>query len=426
MNAKTVLYVVPSLALIKQTLEEWAIHSNEEFKYLCVCSDKSVADLEDEIVASISDVNFPVSTNVESVIDFIDDVNDKNIIFATYNSLDVIVSALMAKSDFEFDLGIFDESHRTAGTKASKMFVYGLDDNYIKIKKKLFMTATERLVTPRVKKHAESAGDIIFSMDDEEKYGPVFTTLNFGEAIEKDIISDYKIILVSMTSEALLEYQALKTINKAEIGEEQKTIDKDVLMKQLILNKVIKEIGIKKVLSYHAYVKNAKIFVEGDGVNYSLRSILEGVNSTSEELYTGHVNGQMSASERKEILRDFEESSLGVVSNARCLTEGVDVPVIDAIYFADPKNSLVDIVQAVGRSLRKSSEKTTKYSYIIIPVLIPDEAESFNELRESNFSTIHNIVQAMRMQDKRLADEIDELNMKVAKGHMEKGRDYQN
>lgn len=421
MSAQNILYIVPSLALIKQTLESWTENANEPFSYLCVCSDSSVADMEDEIISSSSEVSFPVTTNVDEVIKFFEHKTDKKIIFSTYNSLDVIVSASMKNSDFRFNLGIFDESHRTAGTKQSKMFVYGLEDDYIRIDKRLFMTATERLVTPRVQRQAELVGDVIFSMDNEEKYGPVFASLNFGEAIEQEIISDYKIILVTMDEESLNKYQDYRVMNNAELGEETKTVDKEVLMKQLILNKVIKEIGIRKIITYHGYVKNAQIFVKGDNTDYSLAQILKGVSHIPLDTYTGHVNGAMSASLRKEILSKFEQSELGVVSNARCLTEGVDVPIIDAVYFADPKNSMVDIVQAVGRSLRKSDKKALEYSFIIIPVLIPNSADTFEELNESNFSTLYNVIQAMRLQDKSLADEIDELNLNMARGRYKKG-----
>jgi hypothetical protein len=421
MGVKSVLYIVPSLALIKQTLESWTKNSNDTFSYLCVCSDSSVADFEDEIVANSTEVSFPVTTNADDIVEFLKLDDEKKIIFSTYNSLDVIVSALMQYPNYIFDLGIFDESHRTAGTKQSKMFVYGLDDNYINIDKRLFMTATERLVTPRVRKQAEEVGDVIFSMDDEEKYGPVFDSLNFGEAIEKEIISDYKIILVTMDEDSLKKYEEFKIMNNTQLGEANKIIDKEVLMKQLILNKVIKEIGIRKVITYHSYVKNARIFIQGDNTSYSFEQILDGVNSISGDAYIGHVNGEMSAGSRKEILKKFEQSELGIVSNARCLTEGVDVPVIDAVYFADPKNSLVDIVQAVGRSLRKSKDKKLDYSYIIIPVLISNSVNSFEQLNESDFSTLYNVIQAMRLQDKNLADEIDNLNMDIARGNYKKG-----
>ncbi|TJX12681.1 hypothetical protein E9840_12285 [Tissierella creatinini] len=344
------------------------------------------------------------------------DGSNKKVIFVTYNSLDVIVSAVTSYEKFKFSLAIFDESHRTAGKKESKMFTYGLYDDYIKIEKRLFMTATERLVSPRIRKKAEEFGDIIFSMDDESLYGPVLASINFGEAIEQNIISDYEIILVTIDEVQYDEFKNAQVHSYVEIGDENKNVDKDVLLKQLVLNKAIKDLNIKKAITYHSYVKNAKSFVYGNDLIYPLSKILEGVSSTNSDYYLEHVNGTMNTSTRQRILKEFEDSKIGVVSNAKCLTEGVDVPAIDAIYFADPKNSLVDIVQAVGRSLRKSKDKENEYSYVILPIILPKDASMFSELDNSEFETLHNIVQAMRMQDNRLADEIDALNMYKATG----------
>ena len=152
MKAGDILFVVPSLALIRQTLDSWIHNCSVPFSYLCVCSDPSVAALEDDEVNTLaSDVDFPVTTNPDDIHTFLSGSAEKKVIFATYNSLDAISNALF-ETKFTFDLGIFDESHRTAGRKDSLMFVYGMEDDYIPIKKRLFMTATERLVSPRLKK----------------------------------------------------------------------------------------------------------------------------------------------------------------------------------------------------------------------------------------------------------------------------------
>lgn len=420
MNCSTVIYVVPSLALIKQTLESWIQNSSQQFDYLCVCSDKTVVnnlDETDEINLSSSDVDFLVTTDTKQINNFlINPSNNKKVIFSTYHSLDAIVFALQDINDFKFDIGIFDESHRTAGSKDSQMFVYGLSDEYIPIKKRLFMTATERLVSPRILSNAETAGQTIFSMDDPSLYGETLTKINFGEAIEKDIISDYKIVVCTINEDDYINMHSNNSYTVAEVGAAYVTTSTDNLFKQMLLTKAIKELNLNKVITYHSYVKNAKAFINGNSNILPLSNILDDTLNTinTDSIFTGHINGSMSAGERKKLLESFEDSSYGIISNAKCLTEGIDVPVIDAIYFVDPKNSIVDIVQAVGRSLRKSNKKTNETSYILIPIVIPKSASIFSQIQPSSFDTLHNVIQAMRDQDSRLADVIDDLNFSAA------------
>jgi len=418
MKTNTVLYIVPSLALIKQTLESWTEHCNESFDYLCVCSDNTVIDYtEDEIQLNTSDVDFPVTTEPSIIKRFLLESNSiKKVVFSTYHSLDAIVNALQDNNTFQFDLGIFDESHRTAGTKDSQMFVYGLKDEFIPIKKRLFMTATERIVSPRIKASAENFGQVIFSMDDVNLYGETLSKLNFGEAIKLGIISDYKIVLCTINEEDLEELYSNNKIVSTEIGEQSITTNIDTLLKQMLVVKAMKELNVKKVITYHSLVKNASTFAYGSNSVLPLAKIIDNSIKTSDNTipFVSHINGTMSAGTRKQILRDFENSDIGVITNAKCLTEGVDVPVIDAVYFVDPKNSIVDIVQAVGRALRKSKQKTNEFSYILVPMIIPKNASMFSHLNPSVFDTLHNVIQALRDQDDRLADIIDEINFNAA------------
>lgn len=422
MKAGTVLFVVPSLALIKQTLDSWVKNCNVPFSYLCVCSDSTVAAIdEDDINTISSDVDFPVTTNPSDIQKFLSGTADKKIIFVTYNSLDAISNAL-CETKYGFDLGIFDESHRTAGTKDSLMFVYGMDDKYIPIKKRLFMTATERLISPRLKSAVEDAENVIFSMDDIAKYGPTLASLNFGQAIEKGIICDYKIVVCTITENDIADLVSKRKIITTELGDSESSTSIDVLLKEVLIGKVMKELDVKKVISYHAYVKNAKTFVNGNNCIHAVGDIIDDIlsDSSSTPTYTSHVNGTMSAGERKEILAAFANSDRGLISNAKCLTEGVDVPAIDAVYFVDPKSSMIDIVQAVGRALRKSSSKRNNCSYIVIPIVIPNNASLFSHIAPNNFDTLHNVIQAMRSQDASLADVIDEINFSAATGTLGK------
>ena len=423
MGVKNILYIVPNLALIKQTLEAWIEQKSEPFDFLCVCSDTTVISNldDDEVQVHAASLGIPVTTASSDISEFLKKDSSKKIVFATYQSLDAIVNAMFSCESFSFDLAFFDESHRTAGTKDSQMFVYGIRDKYIPIKKRLFMTATERLVSPRIKAALEGKEDIIFSMDDEETYGKTFASLNFGEAIQKGIISDYKIVLCTVDEDDLNKLVQQNKIIKTEIGDSTVNTDTETLMKQILTAKMINELDVHKIISYHASVKQAKKFIFGSQDTLSLNDILHNfLVDQAVDPYLQHVNGTMSSGERQQILSTFAKSELGVVSNAKCLTEGVDIPVIDAVYFVDPKNSLVDIVQAIGRALRKPKDQEAKTSYILIPVVVPSNAENMDGIPESNFDTLHNVIQAMRDQDARLADTIDELNFAAARGQTRK------
>lgn len=412
MKSKKTLFVVPSLALVRQTLVEWKKQCNTPFSHLVVCSDQTINNLDDEVtLESSSSSNIPVTTDANAVKNFLSS-HDDYVVFSTYQSLDCIMSALMMMPDFEFDLAFFDEAHRTAGNSDSAMFSLGLEDEYIKIKKRLFMTATERIVTPRVKQLAQEQDYTIFSMDDVTTYGEVFSRLDFGMAIEKNIISDYKVILSVINNSDIAGILKEKNIS----ADGTTSLNTDTTLKQLILAKAFSDINVKKVITYHSTVKQAKDFVFGSQDNYPFDSILDNViNTDNKSKYFSHVNGTMSSSTRTGIFSNFKKNELSIMTNASCLTEGVDIPIIDAVYFVEPKSSMINIIQAIGRALRKSPEKTNDYSYIIIPVIIDDSITSFSQINPQKFETLHMVIQALRDQDSRLSEEIDALNMSIAK-----------
>jgi predicted helicase len=417
LESKKILFLAPSLALIKQTLEEWDRHSKTGFSYLCVCSDASVKLEREQDIADfdISEVDFPVTTDSKIILDFLNKDTPLSVVFSTYQSLDAISEAMQG-NDFEFDITIFDEAHRTAGTKNSEMFSLGLDNSKIRSKKRLFMTATERIIRPWIKIRAERIKETIFSMDDETIYGKVFDRYTFGEAIEENVISDYKLVITAIDSKEVFNLIEKNRLIQ-DSGEEEDNITAENLYKQIVLSKAIEELGIKKTITFHSSVKRARNFINGaSNVNFQLEDVLkQTTNVQPPDFCFSSVDGTMSAGNRNSILREFENSSLGVVSNARCLTEGIDVPIIDSIYFVDPKSSIVDIVQACGRALRKPRGKQKGDSYFIIPVIL-DENESIADLDDERFETIHNVIQALRDQDERLADMIDSINIGVASG----------
>lgn len=198
MKAETVLFLAPSISLVKQTLEAWADQAKIPFTYLCVCSDNTVSSNidDDEADISVSQLGVPVTTNINEIAKFLDHTKGKvRYIFSTYQSADKISEAQKTAKD-TFDLIICDEAHRTAGMRSN--FSLALEDQFICSKKRLFMTATERMVRPLLKRHLEENGKVIFSMDDENVYGPLFSQYNFGAAIKDKTISDYKIVVAGV------------------------------------------------------------------------------------------------------------------------------------------------------------------------------------------------------------------------------------
>ena len=309
------------------------------------------------------------------------------------------------------DVGIFDEAHRTAGTSDSTMFSVGLDNEYIKSKKRLFMTATERIVSPRIKQLASESEYTIFSMDDESIYGPVFSRLDFGMAIEQNIISDYKVLLVAINSS---EIQNLLSSGEHFTTDGTNNLDIYTTLKQFILAKAINNIGISKTITYHSKVAQAQTFIFGSKNTLSFEDILNNIgNFDDKTCFFSHVNGTMSSATRSKIFSNFKNANISVMSNAACLTEGVDIPSIDAVYFVEPKSSIINIIQAIGRALRKSKEKHLDYSYIILPIIIDDSITKFSQIDPKNFDTLHMVIQALRDQDARLSEIIDDLNLKI-------------
>lgn len=412
---KTVLFLAPSITLVKQTLESWSEQASMAFSYICVCSDRSVIDsVEENADIMIQDLGVPVTTDQEEIKKFICTKIDVNkYIFSTYQSADKIANALSG-TGFVLDLVICDEAHRTAGLGGS--FNLALDDAYIPSKKRIFMTATERLVKPVLARQAEECGEIVFSMDDEEKYGPLLSRYNFGDAIGDGTISDYKIVIAGVKETDIYNYIVENTLLSFDgLDKRQKYEAAQSLYSKILLAKSMGEYSLKKTITFHASIPRAKDFVYGVDGKMNLSSFYKLINSEVEGLYIGHVNGSQSAGERAAIMTEFKNSQLGVVSNSKCLTEGVDVPIIDSVFFADKKKSLVDIVQACGRALR-TKIGTQKTAYFIVPILIPEEGDPTNVFNQEEFDNVYNIIQALRDQDARLADWINLLNRRHVQG----------
>lgn len=413
-NDSTILFLAPSLQLIRQTLGEWAYEASEGFEYLCVCSDQSV-NIEDETSLATSDVDIPVTTDVKTIREFLQNKSDRRkVIFSTYQSVPVITSSIIGSGFSAFDITFYDEAHRTAGVSSSNLFSQAIEDSNIPSRSRLFMTATERIVKPRIKAAADGIGQVVFSMDDESRYGKTLHRLSFGSAIEQGIVSDYRIVFAGITKS---ELNNLIKKNHYVMSESVNTKDNPIelaqsLYRRVLLKRCFIELEIKKVITFHNKISEAKSFATS--FNEDLSTSMTNVISIS------HVNGTMSSSERSDFISQFEEAELGVLTNVRCLTEGVDIPLIDGVFFANPKGSLIDIVQAVGRALRKPFGKKGKLAYIIIPILIDEHNDE--QLTNESFDTLFNVIQALRDQDETLAEWIDHINLGAVTGRENSGK----
>ncbi|MFU1853140.1 DEAD/DEAH box helicase family protein [Citrobacter portucalensis] len=413
-NDNLILFLAPSLQLIRQTLGEWAKETNQPFEYLCVCSDHTV-DIEDETQLATSELDIPVTTDVDIISHFLTKCNESNkrkVVFSTYQSVPVLSSAFKDNGVI-FDITFYDEAHRTAGISSSNLFSLALQDSNIRSKKRIFMTATERIVKPRIQNLADNLNQIVFSMNDVDKYGPTFHKLGFGQAIEKGIVSDYRIVLAGLTDSELRSYLEKNLYVQPEhLGDDKLVYSSQSILKTALLKQCYKELSVQKVISFHSKINEAKNF--SDMFREELSSIADGTVSVS------HINGGMSSVERSEYISQFENADFGLLTNVRCLTEGIDIPLIDGIYFADPKGSLIDIIQAVGRALRQPYGSNSKIAYIIIPILI-DEIND-NYISGNNFDSLFNIIQALRDQDETLAEWIDKINLGAVTGRTHKGQ----
>ena len=402
LGATQVLVLVPSLSLLGQTLREWATAT--DFDYLAVCSDDTVTkDEQDAVVASTSELGIPVTTDPERIASFLRRPSEETrVVFATYQSSPRIAAA---QGDLvpAFDLVICDEAHRCAGPQAG-VFATVLDATKIRAHKRLFMTATPRYYTGRVKREAKEADWEVASMDEELKFGSVLHRLTFAQAIDQELLSDYQVVVVGVSDD---EAQDLAERAAFVTRDETTVTDARTLSRQIGLLRVMAKHDLHRVVSFHSRIDHASRFAASltetnEWLPADLR--LTGL------LWTDHVSGKMTAGERDARLRRLkavEGDERGLLTNARCLAEGVDVPTLDGVAFIDPRRSQVDVVQAVGRAIRLAEGKTL--GTIVIPVLIEEEGDPEEALASSEFDRVWQIVRALRDHDEVLADELDEL-----------------
>jgi len=403
LKAKTIVVAVPSLALIRQSLTDWTrefLAHDQTPDWICVCSDESVGNLErDEFVGEVYELGLPTHTDLNEIAKLLRAACDgPKIVFTTYQSSGPLAAAAR-KSGTQFDLAILDEAHKTVGAH-SKLFATLLSDEEIQVRRRVFMTATERVLR-------EDRDDVL-SMDSEKDYGRRFFQLSFKEAIKQGIIADYKIVTVTVSDErilSLIKENRILDLNSRDLDE----AEAQAVAAGIALKRVYKNHQASHAISFHRSIRAADRFREQQDALNQLPDI--GPKTTNL-----HISSKKTAGQRSDLFREFVCLERALMTNARCLTEGVDVPAIDCVMFADPKQSRIDIVQAAGRALRRAPGKT--YGYIVIPLIVP-EGVDFDEFAETSaFKRVAQTVTALSTQDERIADEF----RAIEKGRVSSGK----
>jgi superfamily II DNA or RNA helicase len=399
MDAQCILVLVPSLALLAQTLREW-LHETRwtSLDYRCVCSDKTVDTANDELIVRPSDVPFRVSTDSSDVRAFLtNDFKGVKLLFSTYQSSAVVEEAARG---LHFDLAIFDEAHKTAGREGIK-FSVALRDEAIAADRRLFMTATPRHYEVAQR---DKAGDakVVFSMDVPEVYGPVVHRFPFSKAAELEIITDYRVLISFITSEEVTN----ELIRRGVVLVEGEEIKAQQVANQIAVRSAIEKYGARKVFTFHSRVESARSFTSSGA---------EGIQSHLPYFQCAHINGAMPTAHRERLMREFAQTPRALLSNARCLTEGVDVPAVDMVAFLSPRRSVVDIVQAVGRAMRKSPGK--EVGYVLVPLYVEQARNETVEqaVLRSSFDEVWQVLQKLKEHDDLLAQIIADMRTERGK-----------
>ena len=409
LDAQRTLVLVPSLGLLSQLLREWTFAAATPFEVLCVCSDQTVGTRgNDEAIHSVADLAFPVTSNVDEVKNFLGGAGNR-VVFSTYQSSSVIAAAQADPAIPAFDLAVADEAHRCAG-KVGSDFTAILDNAQIRSSKRIFATATPRTYSSSVHKAAENSGVEVVGMDNAALFGEVLYALPFGKAIEKKLLTDYRVVIIGVDDSTIAQWIANRKLVTTSTGIET---DSESLAAQIGLLKAIKDYNLKRIISFHSRVNRAEAFT------IDIRQIMAWISDEhrpSGTLRTDFVSGNMPANKRKvklDQLKALSADERDVLSNARCLSEGVDVPSLDGVAFIDPRSSQVDIIQAVGRAIRLSPDK--KAGTIVLPVFIAAGQNAEDTIEASNFKPIWDVLNALKAHDDVLAYELDQIRTEMGR-----------
>jgi superfamily II DNA or RNA helicase len=405
LKAKRIIVAVPSLALIRQTLKVWlreALATGQRIEWVCVCSDESAGRIErDDIAVLRHDLGVPCLTSPREIADWLGKVNDGvTVVFTTYQSGEAIAQAAKIAT-VDFDLGIMDEAHKTVGAK-DKLFSHLLHDKNIQIRNRVFMTATER--------RFQGESEHVLSMDDPEVYGETFHLLTFKQALEytPPILSDYKILTIWVTQEEVNELIKNNAIVLPAGEKWHNEIEAEMLASLVALRKAITKYPIRHTVSFHSSIERARSFTMHN-------EVFSNTFPDYGNVLSFHVSGNTPTGTRARVIKEFADAQSAIITNARCLTEGVDVPNIDCVLFADPRKSAVDIVQAVGRALRPSTGK--EMGYVIVPILLAGNESPEDIFTTTSFKEILTTLRALAAND----DRIIEYFRAIAEGRVSEG-----
>ena len=418
-----VLYLVPSIGLFSQAMREWAEQQGVTHRYIGICSDESTGKNTEDV--PIQELEIPVTTDPSKISEALQetDAEGMTVVFCTYHSLPLVELA-QAEGAPAFDLILCDEAHRTTGIDApgdnTSPFVLVHDAERIRAEKRLYMTATPRLYTEGAKAKAARHDIEVFSMDDPTIYGPEFHRLPFSRAVERNLLSDYKVVILTMyepDSDATLQGYVGAGGSEINITDATKIIgcwralqNPEGEAKEGATGK-----PLTRAIAFNNTIRNSKRLVEhwNGVVESAIAHMPEDKRTANFACETEHVDGQHNAFVRKnriEWLKGDSDGACRILSNARCLSEGIDVPALDAVLFMTPRNSQVDIVQAVGRVMRKAKGKD--YGYIILPVAIPPGTDPANALdNNERFAAVWSVLRALRSHDDRLDAEINKIDL---------------
>ncbi len=440
---KRVLFLVPSLALLSQTLTEWTHQADTPIRSFAVCSDSDVGKRrtkdDDTVQTFVHELAYPATTDPARLAAEIKKRHDSkhmSVVYATYHSIDVLHRAQSAEGLPGFDLIICDEAHRTTGARFEgedeSHFVRIHDASYINGTKRLYMTATPRIFGESAKATAERDNITLCSMDDDTLYGPTLDVLTFSEAVKRELLVDYKVIVlaveeahVSRRIQGLLkdENNELRVDDAAKIVGCWKALSKMGLAAELLGD----DAPMKRAVAFCQVIepqKKARVHkVSSKQISEMFQAVVEAYQASAPNdahedagltCEAAHVDGSMNASQKEAKINWLKEGSpdgtCRILSNVRCLSEGVDVPALDAVLFLSPRNSQVDVVQSVGRVMRTAPGK--KRGYIVLPVVIPAGVEPHDALNDNQtYRVVWQVLQALRSHDDRFDAMVNKLEL---------------
>ena len=468
-----VLFLVPSIALLSQTLMEWSAESEVPLRSFAVCSDTKIGkgrkrtSLREDI--SVVDLAIPATTDGTALADRlarrpapVHGTAPMTVVFSTYQSIDAVAQAQKLGAP-GFDLVICDEAHRTTGATVAgtdeSAFVRVHNNDYIHASKRLYMTATPRIYDDSTKTRAGQKNAILASMDDVETYGEELFRLGFGEAVSRSLLTDYKVLVLTVSEDQIADQMqsslaqdgqltlddaarivgcwnalAKRSVDTADYGKDIQPMRTAVAFARDI------KTSKRFASSFRNVAEDYRLTLADEPEVPELPDDADGADSdTPSQKRLGsvevrHVDGSMNIMERNGLLSwlsgdlgapaptrqasnsESERASVScrILSNARCLSEGVDVPALDAVMFLSPRKSQVDIVQSVGRVMRLAPGK--QYGYIILPVAIPAGMSPEDVLSDNDtFRVVWEVLQALRAHDERFDAMVNKIDLNQSK-----------